>query len=607
MASFLQRLTRADAGAFLCIGLFVFAAYSFMLGSPFKTLDDDFSIVKNPEIRDLSSIPRFFTSTYFKAEKDYYRPMVYVTYALEHHFFGLNYFHYNLDNVLLHVLNAWLVFLLALALLGERRSAFLVAFLFAIHPVHWEAVGNVSGRAILLCAFFVLSGWVLFLKYVRERRPGLLAGAVVCYALGLLSKESAGVLILGAALYWFWVARNPWRTGWVFAPFLAVAAGYFAIRHAMGIVKMFVWSTPYDMFLGVLSFLNGVLIYMRLFFLPLDLRFDRAQWVYGSPTEPGLWLTVAAYAMLGYCLLRLRHRLAPLAVFCIAWFFIELFPVSQIVTSIGVYPGAISLAEHFLYVASVPFLIMIVQGAETLYRRAQEHRAASPRTLQFVSAGAYLFFFLTLMGQNIYASNEYLMFRDSLKKDPLNSRLQYSLAMVYVKVGNFDKAVEHFRAAVNGFPCNRSYHIALGKALADRGDLLAAAREYEMIPPREDINPLLEGNKRALYRLLAVDYEKKVRAAPRDAELLFALGVFYAKIDDLEKAWWAFDRSWGLDSRRYDALYNLASTYEILGEPVKARRAYEKLIAILDPANTYREAAKERLQSMASPVAVGKK
>jgi preprotein translocase subunit SecG len=70
MENSLSRMTRTDAGVFLCIGLFVLAAYSFMLGSPFKTLDDDFSIVKNVEIRELSSIPRFFTSTYFKAEKD---------------------------------------------------------------------------------------------------------------------------------------------------------------------------------------------------------------------------------------------------------------------------------------------------------------------------------------------------------------------------------------------------------------------------------------------------------------------------------------------------------------------------------------------------------
>jgi hypothetical protein len=470
MGLFLNRLIRTDVQAFLCIGLFVLAAYSFMLASPFKTLDDDFSIVKNPEIRELTNIPRFFTSTYFKTEKDYYRPLVYVTYALEYHFFGLNYFNYNLDNVILHVLNAWLVFLLALLLLCDRRTAFLTAFLFAIHPVHWEAVGNVSGRAILLCAFFVLSGLVFFLKYVRERKPGLLVGSVICYAAGLLSKESAGVLVLTAAVYWFLVERKPWRSAGVFLPFLGVAAGYFGIRQALGIVKMFIWPTPYDMALGFVSFLNGILSYIRLFFFPLDLRFDRAQWIYTSMSEPGFWVTIAAYALTGILVWRWWRRWSALTLFCLVWFFIELFPVSQIVTSIGVYPGAISLAEHFVYVAIVPVLILMVRGGEELYRRAVEKKVASPKPLQFAFAGAFVFLFLTLVQQNIYAGNEYLMFRDSLKKDPQNSRLQYALAMVYVKVGNFDQAVEHFREAVRSFPCNRSYHIALGKALVDKGD-----------------------------------------------------------------------------------------------------------------------------------------
>jgi Flp pilus assembly protein TadD len=311
-------------------------------------------------------------------------------------------------------------------------------------------------------------------------------------------------------------------------------------------------------------------------------------------------VTIAAYVIVGSLVWRLWRRWSALTLFCLLWFFIELFPVAQIVTSIGVYPGAISLAEHFVYVASIPALILMVRGGEKLYRLALEKKAASPRPLQFAFAGAYVFLFLTLVQQNIYAGNEYLMFRDSLKKDPQNSRLQYALAMVYVKVGNFDQAVEHFREAVNNFPCNRNYHIALGKALVDKGDLIAAAREYESIPPREDINKLLEGNKRALYRLLAAEYEKKFRLAPRDPEILFALGVFYAKLANLDKALWAFGRSWGLDHRRYDALFNLASTYEVLGELDKAHWAYEKLAATADSANTYRQASQQRLQLMAA-------
>jgi Flp pilus assembly protein TadD len=98
--------------------------------------------------------------------------------------------------------------------------------------------------------------------------------------------------------------------------------------------------------------------------------------------------------------------------------------------------------------------------------------------------------------------------------------------------------------------------------------------------------------------MLVADYEKKFRLAPRDPEVLFALGVFYAKLAKPEKALWAFGRSWGLDHRRYDSLYNLASAYEVNGDSEKAHWAYEKLVSNDDPANTYRQAAEERLQQM---------
>ena len=77
MSAVVRGILKTDVRVCLCIGLFVVSAYSFMLGSSFKTLDDDFSVVKNTEIRDLKNIPSFFRSTYFKSEKDYYRPLVY--------------------------------------------------------------------------------------------------------------------------------------------------------------------------------------------------------------------------------------------------------------------------------------------------------------------------------------------------------------------------------------------------------------------------------------------------------------------------------------------------------------------------------------------------
>ena len=82
-------------GAFICILIVLvlgFTAYSFVLEAPFKTMDDNSSIVNNSDIQDISNIKRIFTSSFF-GDSHYYRPLVSLSYMLEYHFFGLNSFY----------------------------------------------------------------------------------------------------------------------------------------------------------------------------------------------------------------------------------------------------------------------------------------------------------------------------------------------------------------------------------------------------------------------------------------------------------------------------------------------------------------------------------
>ncbi|MBF0595170.1 MAG: tetratricopeptide repeat protein, partial [Candidatus Omnitrophica bacterium] len=553
MTNLFSFILKSNTRVFCVIGLLVVLAYSFMLHSPFKNLDDEFSVVTNAEIRDLANIPHFFTSTYFKVEKDYYRPMVYVTYALEYHFFRLNYFFYNLDNVFIHLINAFLVFLVAGLLMNNRARAFAVGMIFAIHPIHWEAVGNVSGRAILLCALFVLSAFYFFLKYMRDERPVDLALTALCYALALLCKESAGVFVLAAGFYWLLFGKKSLPQVCRFWPLPAVAAGYMGLRHLMHITVPFPWPSWGMMALGVTTFLRGVLTYLRLIVLPLDLYFDRARPVFMTFKNPELLMTLAVYAVMLGVFFRYVRRLPLLAIFCVLWFWVELFPVSQIITSIGTYPGAIALGEHFMYLACIPVFILLVTGAIKLAERCD----FSSRISALAAGGFMVFLYLTLIQQNIYAGNEFLVLKDSLKNDPKNCRVEYALAKVYVKAGDVDQALVHFQKAADLYPCNPNYQIALGKAWMDKGDYLKAVRVFEAMPSRKDINAIVDGNKKASYEHLAAEYEAKRRTSPRDPEVLFALGVFYGRLSRNAEAYESFAAVWSVDSTRFDALFNM--------------------------------------------------
>ncbi|MDE2222265.1 MAG: hypothetical protein KGK03_04255, partial [Candidatus Omnitrophica bacterium] len=132
-----------------------FTAYAAMLHAPFRIMDDHISIIDNPAIKSTKNIPVIFKEGYFH-DQSYYRPLVNLSFMGEYHFFGLDSFFYNLDNLILHIFNALLVFLLVSILTGNSGTGFGAGLLFVLHPVQWEAVCNVPGRSILLSAFFVL-------------------------------------------------------------------------------------------------------------------------------------------------------------------------------------------------------------------------------------------------------------------------------------------------------------------------------------------------------------------------------------------------------------------------------------------------------------------
>lgn len=156
--------------------------------------DDPFLIEKNTGIRSLSNIPGFFATDLFDGEYPaarYYRPLVPVTFALEYALVGLTPYLYHLTNVLLHALVVVLVYLLSRRLFEAQTIAIVAAALFAVHPVHTEAVTAISGRGDLLGAVFVLLAAIVYADYpARISLRGSLA-ILACIALALLSKESS--------------------------------------------------------------------------------------------------------------------------------------------------------------------------------------------------------------------------------------------------------------------------------------------------------------------------------------------------------------------------------------------------------------------------------
>jgi len=581
----------ARAAVIIVLGLI---AYGSMLPAPFRVMDDRISIIENPAIKSTKNIPGIFKEGYFH-DQSYYRPLINLSFMGEYQAFGFNSFFYNLDNLILHIINALLVFLLVSRLTDNGTIGFWTGLLFVIHPVQWEAVCNIPGRSILLSAFFVLSSFVLFLEYYKNRRGFCLVLVLVMFFLGLLCKESTGMLPFVILTFFLVDKTYPWpqkiKSLW---PFVIGIAGYLLLRQQLGITTVHPAGHLSVLILGFVTFLRSVITDLRLFVFPVDLHYDRSLPFMMSLREPQALATCFFWAAALIIVVLCHQRVRPFILFLMGWFCIELLPVSQLVTSIGVGVGHISTAEHFLYLACIPVFIGMVMAFQWMYGLNTKKNIIKPVLLKFLAGGFLVFLFLTAVEQSIYASNEFNMINRSLAFEPNNSRVQGAMALLSVFRNDIPDAEKHFRAAIKAEPLNPTYHIGLGTALCQQGKYIEGLEQFVVFDPGKD-KALVDRQEKLTMTHLR---QQLSQGKNFDARGWLAIGIYYAKIGHNSQAIDSFLKSISLNPGMPDDWFNLGSIYEAQQNWPVARAAYKKLLDLPGISDFQRDFASRHLAEM---------
>jgi len=574
--------------AIILIGLI---AYGCMLKAPFKTMDDRISIIRNPMIKSTKNIPSIFREGYFH-DQNYYRPLVNLSFMGEYQAYGLKPFFYNFDNLILHIVNALLVFLLVSRLIKNDTIGFWTGLLFVMHPVQWEAVCNIPGRVILMSAFFVLSTFILFLEFYNNRRWLCFLLAMLTFPLGLLSKESAGVLPAVLIMYLCLDKANTWTRKILYiGPFLVGIAGYILLRHYVGITKLYHADNLFALGLGFVTFLRSVITDLRLFVFPVDLHFDRCLPFFISFTYPSAMLAIIFWTAALIALYWWRQKISPFVFFLIFWFALELLPVSQLIAGIGVGTGYVSTAEHFLYVACIPVFIGMVMAFRWLYEFNGRRHFVRPSFLKFLAGGFLVFLLLITIEQSIYASNEFSMLERSLAFEPSNPRIQGAMGLLSVVRKDIPDAERHFRAAVNAEPLNPTYHISLGTALCQQGKWIEGLEQLVVLDPGK-LKALVERQEKLAMKYI---HQQLSQGETVDARGWLAIGIYYAKIGQQSQAIDAFLKTVSLNPGQTDAWFNLGSLYEAGQNWSASRIAYKKLLSLQGLSDFQREFASRHL------------
>ncbi|HKY33631.1 MAG TPA: tetratricopeptide repeat protein [Candidatus Polarisedimenticolia bacterium] len=499
---------RRALAAALLLAAAAAAVFLSSLGNGF-TFDDTDLVAKNRFVTEPGHLRTLLTSHYWAANDargDLWRPLTLFTYWIQHRAAGSGPWSFHLVNVALHAAVTALACLLCLRLAGSLAAASAAGLLFAVHPVHTEAVANVVGRAELMAALFVLAGWLW-----RDRR-----WSPLLYLLGLLSKESA-IVLPGLMLVEDLLAKgaggNRNRIRWrAYVPFAAVAAVWLAARALVVGPGVGSEHAPFNGVPAPFRIMTAVLVLGRYLGLMADPRrlsadysFDQIPTV-TSAADGGFLIGAAACGALLAAAWALRRRL-PAAAAGVAAFFVALLPASNLPFGVGVV-----MAERLLYLPSLGLCLAagtlaaagtapavrpgrrlaaacILAGLPSVWlsgltwRRSMDWRddftlfqttvITSPRSAM---AHANLGAAYQKLGRMQEAEEAY---RRSLQIDPHRAGAQYSLATLLEATGRPDEAIRYYQEAVRLRPDDREALNNLGRTLLARGRAAEAVETLE--------------------------------------------------------------------------------------------------------------------------------
>ncbi|OGX07386.1 MAG: hypothetical protein A2Z88_03885 [Omnitrophica WOR_2 bacterium GWA2_47_8] len=482
----------------------VFLAYAPVFQAPFKTMDDQLAIVHNEKVHDLSQWPDLFKSSYFGIG-DYYRPIVFLSYMLSYHFFGLNPLGYYLVSLILHAITAILVYRLVSVFFEKGSISFFAALLFAVHPIQWVAVSTLTGQNVLLYGSFYIASFLSFYHFLKSKKPALYAGSLILFVLALLSRETAFTLpfLLGSYIMLFRPSASRKKDAQWITGHAVILIVYFIFRKASGFLFLLEQKRSLaEIALSFLTFLKSLLVGLGLIFWPVDLHFDRSTQVFSSFTQGQLIATAVVFMLTAVLIIQNRKKIPKVTLFFIFWIIMDLLPVSQLIAPIRIQPGYISTGDHMFYVSSVGILVLLVSFIIDQREKLAKKISISPNIGRFFLAGVMLFWFFATLKQSIISSSDLALHRQTLAYAPYNMRIRRSYTASLREYGLFEEAEQQYRILLQQDPLNVEFRISLGKSLVDQGKIKEGIEEYEKIQNPGIFADLLKDNLEKAKKLL---------------------------------------------------------------------------------------------------------
>jgi tetratricopeptide (TPR) repeat protein len=571
--------------------------------------DDDVYVTNNPLLTAPDGLRRIWFTMDSPSQ---YFPLTYTVFRLERSLWGLNPAGYHWVNILLHAINAVLVWRLLKRL--SVPGAWLAAAIFALHPVQVESVAWITELKSVLSLFFILLTLGCWLEFVGERSRRFWYGlALGFYALALFSKTTACTLP-AALLLILWLKTKPidWRRLAQVVPFLALGLG-------LGLLTVwwerFHQGTQGKLFsLGWLERLlvasHALWFYAGKLFWPVNLTFSYPRWTI-EPAQPsaygwlvlGIGLGAAIYftrrffgRSVAVATLFYVATLSPLLGFVMLYTFRYTFVADhyQYVASLGLI--ALAAAGITLAFKTKPWLKLAVGGALLLtlgiltWRQAGIYRnqetlwrdtlAKNPDCwMAHINLGIYLH-------DRGHAEEAIENYRQAIQLNPNNPEALNDLGNALAAQGRLDEAIENYRKAIQLNPDYRDALNDLGNALAAQGRFDEAIKNYyKVIQLNPDFSTALNNLGHALTAQGRLDeaienFRKAIQLNPNYADALDNLGVALADKSRFDEAIENYRKAIQVNSNRSETFFHLGMTLDQSGRTREAVAQYREALRL---------------------------
>jgi protein O-mannosyl-transferase len=590
------RLSRAALAFLLAAG--TAAVHAGSLGHDFVNFDDALFVQGNPFVQEgftARSVRWAFTAHLtFDAQPylDYWQPVTVLSRLLDVELFGMDPRGHHAINILLHALNAALLFLVLESTTlyangregtacGRWPSAFAAA-LWAVHPLRVESVAWVTERKDMLAGLFWILTLAAYHRYVR--RPGLLrqATVVAVFALGLMSKPFLITLPFVLLLLDYWPLRRIGaEEGWRGLPrLIAEKLPLFAMSVAATVIGIRTQAR-----IGVLTPLEAEPLWGRIAGAAVDyVRYlFKLVWPfpmalpqpYSPEWSPGVVLASVALltvVTLAVCVYAPRYRFLPVGWF---WFVGVLVPVIGIVQ-----PGKIPLTDRYTYLPHLGLIILVAWGipaALPAFRQRARWMASAAACVLMACAAASV-------AQTRHWKDSLTLFGHAVSVTTDNGVAHANLAHVLAGEGRTAEAFVHSERAKAIRPAPAAN--TTGSLLAAQGRLDEAMIQYReavRLDPRysdayNNLGVLLARQGRSQEARL--QYEQALRYRPRHADALYNLGRLEATEGRLDEALARLASAVEANPRLHGAYYTRANLLAAAGRFPEAEADYRSALRL---------------------------